>query len=120
MAPHYDPIHEQMDDGNTFTVDDLVDQYNRETSLDAEEVNPSQIQANIASALSALGPETFDDNAKWEAVISLIDAMVAVDQLENVDTTFEVETVEEEVNFAGETQLVPVEKINTQSVPKSQ
>lgn len=109
MSPHYDPIHEAREkSGDELTVDDLLDtDGDRAGYYDGEKkAEPSTLRAQVllAEALYAIGPQTFDDNAKWDAVNAILGAMKSIDGASGTPTRFifEDEEVTETPEWADE------------------
>lgn len=106
---HYDPMHD-LEEYDPATPREIADDYH----LDAPD-NPAvgDIQSALALALSQLGPQTFDDNAKWGAVQNILDAMQMLDAYAGVESELQLETVQQEVEaFDGDGMTtVPAEQI---------
>lgn len=108
---HYDPMHD-LGEYDTPTPAALGEDYQTEPASDP---TPADIQSTLAMALVDIGPQTFDDTAKWHAVQNIIEAMEMVDAHLGTTTELQLETtmVEQEGMLEdGNTIEVPQDEIS--------
>lgn len=91
---HYDPLRE-LDELDEPTVEALATKYDID-SVDDPDIGDAM--ADLAAALNEIGPETFGDTAKFNAVATIVAAMQKLDTINDSNTELLLETVTEEHN----------------------